>query len=53
MNALLANWKTSIPALGLVLVAIGHAIYTGQVSAADITAIFGALGLGAAQDAGK
>lgn len=53
MNAVFTNWKTSLPALGLVLVAVGHWAYTGQIDQHDIIAILGALGLGAASDAGK
>ena len=51
-NALLTNWRTSLPALGLLLVAVGHYIVTGHIDQHDVMAVIGALGLGAASDAG-
>lgn len=51
MDFIKANWKTSIVAVGLLIVTIGHAIQNGTVSMADVVAVLGALGFTAAADA--
>jgi hypothetical protein len=52
MNSLLSSithLRTTLPGVGLVLVAVGHWWYTGHFSSDDLMAIIGAGGLVASE----